>query len=198
MSESSIRALADPASFEAGVGLVEGVEHLAVEGTAVRATVGDARIDLAVTRSGLTGRCTCPGGAAATFCAHRVATALRWLRESAPEPPPDPLRTYLLAQDKNWLVDQLMAAMSTEGLRDRLRRAVEADPEEAYFAHIHHTLDDVEDLIDSGFAETALALSEYAVDLLENSTDHVDDPEDELSEAVAHAEEVWQAARSAH
>ncbi|CAL9642160.1 hypothetical protein SUDANB95_06346 [Actinosynnema sp. ALI-1.44] len=43
-----------------------------------------------------------------------------------------------------------MIAMNTEALRDRLRRAVETDPEDAYFAHLHHTLDDVEDLIDTG------------------------------------------------
>ncbi|GAA0216734.1 hypothetical protein GCM10010492_13220 [Saccharothrix mutabilis subsp. mutabilis] len=200
VSEASIRALAGAGSFETGTGLVERVEHLAVEGTAVRATVGGTRVDLTVTRSGLTGRCTCPEGVTATFCAHRVATALHWLRESSPEPPPDDRwRTFLLAQEKNWLVDQLVAAMNAnaEGLRDRLRRAVETNPEDAYFSHIHHTLEDVDDLIDTGFPETALALSEYAMDLLENSTDHVDDPEDELPEAIAHAEEVRQAARSA-
>lgn len=200
VSEASVRALAGPVPFEEGAGLAERVEHLVVEGTTVRATVADARVDLAVTRSGLTGRCTCPEGAAPAFCAHRVATALCWLRRSAPEPPPDHrLRAFLLDQDKQWLVDQLVAALNAnaEGFRDRLRRAVETDPESAYFDHVHHALDDVADLIDTGFPETALALSEYAMDLLENSTDHVDDPDDELPEAIAHAEEVRRAARSA-
>jgi uncharacterized Zn finger protein len=159
-----------------------------VEGTTVTATVDGAhayRVRLDVTRFGLRGQCSCPSGVDGAFCEHRVAVALGWLergsevREEPRKPLSDKqLRSFLLGRDQKWLVDQLMAAATSDKvlrarlgvaggddpagafddqeLRDRLAVAIEVgdyiddDAGYAYLYRVDDALDAVEKVLEEG------------------------------------------------
>ncbi|MBE8518140.1 SWIM zinc finger family protein [Amycolatopsis sp. H6(2020)] len=132
------------------------------------------------------------------------------------------LRSFLLERDHAWLVDQLMAAARSDAvlrarldvaagadpsavfddreLRDQLERAIEiADYVDygaayGYFQHVGAALEAVGRLIDGGFPDAAITLSEYALELLEDSGERIDDSDGGLGEAIARAEEIHLAA----
>jgi hypothetical protein len=132
------------------------------------------------------------------------------------------LRAFLLECDRTWLVDQLMAAARSDAvLRARLDVAAGADPSAAfddrelreqleraieiadyidyagaygYFQHVEAALEAVASLIEGGFPDAAITLSEYALELLEDSAERVDDSDGGLGEVIARAEEIHLAA----
>ncbi|TCP43620.1 putative Zn finger protein [Tamaricihabitans halophyticus] len=147
VSEQSVRALADPRSFERGRAYFTAgrVRRFTVDGTSVTATVAGTsvyQVRLDVARRGLAARCSCPYGKEGVFCKHCVATALAWLDaggevdEARAQPVPDErLREFLLDQDRAWLVDELLAAARADrALRARLDVAAGAEARTAYDA----------------------------------------------------------------
>jgi len=125
------------------------------------------------------------------------------------------LRSFLLKCDQAWLVDQLMAAARSDAvvrarldvaagadpsaafddreLREQLERAIEiADYSSAYgyFQQVEAALEAVARLIEGGFPDAAITLSEYALELLEGSAEQADDSDGGLGEAIARAEEI--------
>lgn len=135
------------------------------------------------------------------------------------------LRAFLLGQDPAWLADQLLAAVRTDPLlraglevaagadaaaaydagelRERLVRAIEivdyVDYRGAYsyFGQVGEALDAVAELVGGGFPDTAVALAEYALDLLEGAAGQVDDSDGGLGGAIARVEEIHLAACAA-
>jgi len=142
--------------------------------------------------------------------------------EPRPQPSSDRLRAFLLGQNAVWLVDELLSAANADSLllarlevaagadpavaydaadlRDRLVRAVEIgeyvgyQDAYSYFAHVEEALDEVAELTDAGFPDTAMTLAEYALDLLEGAAGRVDDSDGGLHQAIARAEEIHLAA----
>ena len=128
------------------------------------------------------------------------------------------LRAFLLDRDPKWLVDQLMAAAKADRvLRARLDVAAGADPAGAfddrelrerlelaidvadyvdygsvhqYVHHVGEALDAVARLVDGGFPHAAVPLAEYALELLEDAADRVDDSDGGLLGVIARAEEI--------
>ncbi len=141
------------------------------------------------------------------------------LGEPAQEPvPARGLREFLLAQDTAWLTDELLRAAQADpllharlavaagaqahdayddrALRTRLERAMEirdfVDYQGAYsyFRDVEEALAEVAGLIDQGFADTAINLAEYALELLEDAAQRVDDSDGGLRVAISRAEEI--------
>ncbi|WP_157528906.1 SWIM zinc finger domain-containing protein [Nocardia sp. NRRL S-836] len=227
-----MRKLADERSFERGERYFAAgqVRRVTVDGSTVTATVDGTRtyrVRLDVTPKSLRGSCSCPYGAEGMFCKHCVAASLAWLEqggevgESRAKPLSDKrLRSFLSGCDREWLVEQLMAATKTDrvlrarlaaaagqrnafddrDIRVRLERAIEipdyVEYGEAYgyFLHVGDALDEVERLVGAGFADAAITLAEYALELLESSAERVDDSDGGLSEAIARVEEIHLAA----
>lgn len=128
------------------------------------------------------------------------------------------LRQFLLAQDVNWLVDELLrAAESDSALRARLDIAVMADARDsgdeestrawlrsaidigdyvhyrdarAYFRRVTDALADLAAMIGHGRADTAMRLAEYAVGLLDEAGLRVDGSAGGLGEALGYAQEI--------
>lgn len=141
--------------------------------------------------------------------------------EPRPKPVSDKrLRLFLRGCDQEWLIDQLMTAAKSDRLlrarlavaagqqdafddrdvRDRLERAIDIPDfvdyagAYGYFVHVGEALDEVERLVGAGFADAAIALAEYALELLESSAERVDDSDGGLSDAIARVEEIHLAA----
>lgn len=234
-SEADIRRTADSTSFVRGQGYRAGgrVRELSVtESTATAVVDGGRRyrVELAYSGSRLVGKCDCPMGAEGVFCKHCVASALLWLELSddeteavvadpaASESTDSDLRAFLLGQDPQRLVDELLRASEGDPLlrarlevaagtaardayddwelRTLLERAIEIrdfvsyHDAEGYFRDIDEALDAVDDLIDEGFPDAAVGLTEYALDLLEASAGLVDDSGGGLGVALGRAEEI--------
>lgn len=137
----------------------------------------------------------------------------------------DRLREFLLDQDRVWLVDELLAAARADAVlrarlavaagadagsalddraqRERLERAIEiADfvdyhAAHSYFHGVDEALTDVAGLVDAGFPDTATKLTEYALELLEDTAGRVDDSDGGLREAIDRAEGIHLAACAA-
>ncbi|AHH94547.1 hypothetical protein KALB_1174 [Kutzneria albida DSM 43870] len=139
--------------------------------------------------------------------------------EPRPQPVTDErLREFLLGKDPTWLVEQLLAvaradpllrarldvaagadvhdAYDDRALRERLEGAIEigyfVEYGEAYsyFQGVGEALDAVAELVDAGFPDVAVTLAEYALGLLEEAADRVDDSDGGLREAIGRAEEI--------
>ncbi|UJW34984.1 hypothetical protein L3Q67_15105 [Saccharothrix sp. AJ9571] len=145
VSESSVRELAGPKSFERGEKYFAAgqVRRVSVDGKTVSAAVEGThvyRVQLEITRCGLRGTCSCPYGAESFFCKHCVATALAWLDQGGKPGKPrrkplsdNDLRSFLGTCDQSWLVDQLMTATNSDPvLRARLAVAAGADANNAF------------------------------------------------------------------
>ncbi|ANZ36069.1 hypothetical protein BBK82_08300 [Lentzea guizhouensis] len=130
------------------------------------------------------------------------------------------LRLFLSGCDQEWLIEQLMTAAKSDrvlrarlaaaagqknafddrDIRDRLERAIDIPDfvdyggAYGYFLHVGEALGEVERLIGAGFADAAIILAEYALELLESSAERVDDSDGGLSEAIARVEEIHLAA----
>ncbi|WP_368661690.1 SWIM zinc finger domain-containing protein [Streptomyces sp. NA02950] len=133
-SESTLRALAGPRSFERGRGYLDAVSGVEVGDGWVTASVhGTERYEVELTLDGpggLSGECDCPYGLEGNFCKHLVALGLTALaqRESLP-------RQRKAARDRaqdleGWLSDlskdELLALVREQVAEDRqLRRRLE-------------------------------------------------------------------------
>lgn len=128
------------------------------------------------------------------------------------------LREFLLGQDAAWLTDELLRAAETDpllcarlavaagaqahdayddrALRTRLERAIEVrdfvdyGAAYSYFRDVEEALTEVAELIDQGFADTAMNLAEYALELLEEAAERVDDSDGGLRGAIGRAEGI--------
>ncbi|HVK22315.1 MAG TPA: SWIM zinc finger family protein [Actinokineospora sp.] len=128
------------------------------------------------------------------------------------------LREFLRTQDVAWLVEELLRAADAdpllrarlaiasgadarhvyddEPLRARLTRAVEVDDfigyreAYAYFEIIDDVLAEVAGLIDEGFADIAIGLAEYTLELLAEAGGQIDDSDGGLRGAMVRAEEI--------
>jgi len=230
LTEAAIRKAADPQSFTRGRAYFASghVRKLAIDGPNVTATVDGTvsyRVNLTLTPSGLTGRCSCPHD---VFCKHCVATALAWLRKggkptASPPKPAIDLRKFLLAQQPTWLTDQLMQAASIDPLlrarlevaagadvrqaydagplRERLERVIDipayVDSYEAttYFENVDDVIDEVA-LLAKDFPDVAIEVAEYALELLEDAAERVEDT-DGVDSAIGRIEGIHLAACSA-
>lgn len=231
-SEDTLHLRAGEVLFDRGVEYIEqGRAELTSAGSRSAVAVVTGTEEYAVRLSVATGRftasCTCPFAEDQPICKHIVAAALLWLDDSAPSAPetvPSPapqepdLRGFLLAQDRQWLADQLLTAAEGDSvLHAQLRIAAGADPEDSidedavrgqllaaletggfvsyyeardYFAGIDDALDGVEELLEIGAAQAAARLALFALDAFEEILDHVDDSGGGLSMACARAEEI--------
>lgn len=130
------------------------------------------------------------------------------------------LRLFLRGCEQEWLIDQLLTAAKSDrvlrarlaaaagqenafddrDVRERLERAIDIPDfvdhggAYGYFLHVGEALDEVERLIGAGFADAAITLAEYALELLESSAERVDDSDGGLSEVIARVEEIHLAA----
>jgi len=138
----------------------------------------------------------------------------------AADPTDDDLRNFLLTQEREWLADLLLEAAAEDPvLRARLlvsagAEAVEsldlsdfeAELEQAILIEdfvdwrgtatylrdvdVDVALGRVEDLIEAGFTDAAIALCEHALVLLEESVEMIDDSDGGMKEAIGRAEQI--------
>ncbi|MGH8825176.1 MAG: DUF6880 family protein, partial [Jiangellaceae bacterium] len=88
------------------------------------------------------------------------------------------------------------AAYDDTGVRSRLTRAIASETfidyggATSYFGAIHDALSDVEGLVGQGFPDAAIELTEYALELLEESAEMIDDSDGGLRVAIERAEDI--------
>ncbi len=171
------------------------------------------RVKLWIDKGELEYSCTCPVGEDGEFCKHCVAVGLTWLEggqlklsgksQAPPAMTMDDVRTYLLGEDKNALVDMLVdGAMEDDRLRQRLflkaakkgprgldvatyRRAIDEAVESGGFVDyrsayhyargIEETIDSVEELLKDGHPAEVIDLAEHALEAIEEAMGSVDD-----------------------
>lgn len=184
-------------------------------------------VRLSVATGRLTGSCICPFAEVQPICKHIVAATLLWLQDSDPSaaepaaetaPQAPDLREFLLAQDREWLADQLLAVTQDDPtLHAQLLIAAGADPEDSvdedavrsqllssldtggfvsyyeahdFFTGIEEALDGVEELLELGASQAAARLALLALDGFEELLSGVDDSDGGLSIVSARAEEI--------
>ena len=225
LAEGALRGVADPGSFERGVGYHHDgrVELGAVGHDRVSAVVRGSvlyQVELGARAGELDWSCSCPVGASGDFCKHCVAVALAVTRPEHAAPKGrrqgvsrkvevDLLR-YVTSLGPDELVGLVMQQVAQNGrLRDRLvaqaaaaqgigidatmwkRRIDSAFGSTRVFVpyreavgwagDITAVIDAIDDLIDTGQAETALALVEHAHRRADAAMEHVDDSDGHLS-----------------
>lgn len=125
-SESTLRALAGPRSFERGLGYLDAVSGVEVGDGWVTASVhGTERYEVELALDGpggLLGECDCPYGMEGNFCKHLVALGLTVLaqRESLP-------RQRKAARDRAQDLDGWLSALSKDELLALVREQVAED-----------------------------------------------------------------------
>ncbi|WP_433504784.1 SWIM zinc finger family protein [Pseudonocardia halophobica] len=201
LDDGEVQRMADPRTLQRGreyaLGGAVGRGHVA---DGVCATViGSDRYAVELDREpdGRLGfRCSCPVGASGAFCKHCVALAL--VVSEAPHTVTDP-RRYLEGLGQDDLIEIILdAAGRDEVLHTRLAAAAtDPDSPEAlrsilfdaivpsgfvpyreafgYTQVVDAVLDRVEALLDAGYAELVVELTEYAVDCAERAVEFVDD-----------------------
>ena len=200
--------------------VIEGPKVTArVDGTA------SYRVKLALTTSGLTGQCSCPYDTFCKHCVATAFAWLRKGGKpgaTAPKRAVD-LEKFLLAQKRSWLTDQLMQAASTDplllarlevaagaevssaydpnALQERLDRAigvpnyVDHYESASYFENVDDAIDEVASVAES-FPDVAIDVAEYALELLEDAAERIEDM-DGVDSAIGRLEEIHFAACSA-
>ncbi|WP_170931908.1 SWIM zinc finger family protein [Brachybacterium massiliense] len=231
-SEDTLRLRAGDVLFRRGLqyaGQGRAVLVAAGSRSAVAMVMGNHEytVRLSVATGGLTGSCTCPFAEDQPICKHIVAAALLWLEDSDPsvaEPAAGPapqvpdLREFLLAQDREWLAEQLLAlAQDDPSLHPQLLIAAGADPEDSidedavrgqllasletggyvsyyeahdFFTGIGDALDSIEELLELGAPRAAARLALLALDGFEGLLCGVDDSDGGLSVVCSRAEEI--------
>src|SRR5262245_477155 len=159
LERATLRRMAGERSFERGEDyfLNRQVKALAEEEGTITAKVQGTRpyqVKLWIEEDDLEYSCTCPMGADGEFCKHCVAVGLTWLEagdskfsgKGKPNPGVtiDDVRTYLLGQDKNVLVEMLVdRAMEDDRLRQRLlMKAAKKGSKDLDLATFRRAIDD--------------------------------------------------------
>lgn len=122
-TEDDLLHAAGPKSFERGLGYVDAVEELEIEGTEINALVsGSFEYDVTLwrERGALTGECSCPWSQEGNFCKHCVAVGLAALAARQPGGAVSADRPDL----EVWL-----EGLTEHELRDELRALVRGDRE---------------------------------------------------------------------
>jgi hypothetical protein len=126
-TKDDILDLAGPASYDRGVGYVDNITKLAVNGSQVTATVlGTDEYEVTLYLDDqLDGECDCPFGAEGNFCKHCVAVALVHLYQvehgTVAQQRTDDLADHLASLDRGELIDLLLDAADRDpSLRQRL------------------------------------------------------------------------------
>lgn len=231
-SEDTLRLHAGDVLFHRGLHYAEqGRVALVSAGSrsAVAMVMGtqEYTVRLSVATGRLTGSCICPFAEVQPICKHIVAATLLWLQDSDPSaaepaaetaPQAPDLREFLLAQDRVWLADQLLAVTQDDPtLHAQLLIAAGADPEDSvdedavrrqllssldtggfvsyyeahdFFTGIEEVLDGVEELLELGASQAAARLALLALDGFEELLPGVDDSDGGLSIVSARAEEI--------
>lgn len=236
-SEDTLQLRAGEVLFERGVDYAEdGRAELTSAGprsaVAIVSGTEEYEVRLSIATGRLTATCTCPFAEDRPTCKHMVAAALVWLEDSessdsnpsaaespsAPAPPGPDLRAFLLAQEPEWLAEQLLAAAEGDSvLYALLLIAAGADPEDSvdedavrqqilaacdtagsvsyyeardYLAGIEDALDGIDQLLEIGAAQAAARTALFALDAFEEVLPYVDDSGGGLSHASARAEEI--------
>ncbi|MGH8935320.1 MAG: SWIM zinc finger family protein [Acidimicrobiia bacterium] len=214
-NRSTLRRLAGLRSFERGAqyaltGRVRKMKDADDEVTATVAGTRPYRVRLWVEEGGPAFSCTCPMGDEGAFCKHCVALGLTLLERgdtsllsSPAEPATADLRPYLEAQDKEALVELVLAqAQEDELLRGRLlleatktagtqvdldgyRQAIDrvimvddyVDYRSMYdYAQgVEEVVESLEELLASRHAAEVIALTEHAMEAVEDALGRVDD-----------------------
>jgi uncharacterized Zn finger protein len=129
-TEEDLRRAAGPASYARGLGYLERVENLEIDGSGATATVfgTDAyqvRLRFGDAGRGVRGECSCPFGAEGNFCKHCVATGLAALKRgdflagrtqasSAAEPESGSLVSWLTSLSRDELLTELLQLLVDE------------------------------------------------------------------------------------
>ena len=127
------------------------------------------------------------------------------------------LLAFLERQDPAWLAEHLLHAAAddpllrarlevaagsrpdvydTSHVRNRLVNAIAIDDfvdyrnAYSYVTHVHEALDEVEELTGDGFPDAAVELAEFALDLLEEAIELVDDSDGGVRGALGRAQEI--------
>ncbi len=211
------------------------VRELEMTGGGAAAAVDGTRpqpyqVSLEIVRGRLEGECDCPVGQDGLFCKHCVAVGLAWLEETGGvtdgfgiedgggADSGTELRSFLLSQEPEWLVDELLrAAADNPALRTRLHRAIRADDvaaldvqairrnledviaideyvdwhaAHAYTGDIDEALGSLDDLLDNGRADEVIGLAEHVLELLEQAASGIDDSSGGMGSALARVEEI--------
>ena len=233
LERATLRRMAGERSFERGEDyfLNRQVKALAEEERTITAKVQGTRpyqVKLWIEEDDLEYSCTCPMGADGEFCKHCVAVGLTWLEagdskfsgKGKPNPGVtiDDVRTYLLGQDKNALIEMLMEqAMEDDHLRQRLfmqaakksakrinlvtyRHAIDEAVESdgfvdyrsayQYARGIEQVIDSVEELLKEDYASEVIELAEYALGAVEAAMGSVDDSNGEMGDILARLQDL--------
>ncbi|WP_432011642.1 SWIM zinc finger family protein [Streptomyces cucumeris] len=125
-SESALRALAGPRSFERGRGYLDAVSGVEVGDGWVTASVhGTERYEVELTLDGpggLSGHCDCPYGMEGNFCKHLVALGLTVLAEWESLP-----RQRKAARDRAQDLDGWLSGLSKDALLILVREQIAED-----------------------------------------------------------------------
>jgi len=233
LERGALRRMAGGVSFERGEDyyLDRQVKSLAENEGTITAKVQGTRpyqVELWIEEDDLEYFCTCPMGADGEFCKHCVAVGLAWLEAGDPKfsgkgkPSPrvtiDDVRTYLLEEDKNVLVEMLVdRAIEDDRLRQRLlmkaakkgskeldlatfRRAIDdavepdgfVDYRSAYdYAHgIEEAIDSVEELLKEEHPAEVIELTEYVLGAVEQAMGSVDDSDGNMGGILERLQEL--------
>ena len=186
------------------------------------------RVELWIEEDDLEYSCTCPMGADGEFCKHCVAVGLSWTEnieqknskkgKQASGVTIEDVRTYLLGQDKDALVEMLVnRSMEDDRLRQSLfikaakgsskgldlatyRRAIDdavepdgfVDYRNAYdHAHgIEEAIDSVEELLKEGHPAEVIKLAEHALKAVEKAMGSVDDSDGYMGDLLARLQDL--------
>ena len=212
------------AYFQAGA-----VQRLAITHNRISARVEGTDLyhtELSLQDNELDFNCSCPVGDDGEFCKHAVAVGLAWLAESPStrthkvDPELDAIRTWLMASDKNSLVDLVIAQVARdEDFATRLlttaQRHTGVSPAvakeiirkafttrdyltyrevSAFAARAAIAIDMLAGIVASAAPTIALDLTEYTVQLGMQALGSADDSNGEIGELVAALAELHEKA----
>ncbi|MGD0559779.1 MAG: SWIM zinc finger family protein, partial [Streptosporangiaceae bacterium] len=211
-TETDLRRVAAPRSFERGLGYVDSISRIDVSRERATTTVyGSHAYFVSLTWAGgvLDGACTCPHGEEGFFCKHCVALGLNLLTMGddlvgAAEAKRSALEDWLRSLSHEELVAELRVVIDDNPeLRQRyeLRMASSSGEVESIRRSVNELLDfeygtqdysgritaaaiAIRGLVEAGKAEDAVGLAEEALDLLADNFEMVDESRDWVAEHV--------------
>ncbi len=237
LTERALRLMAGAATFERGERYATSrrVKKLTATASELSSTVIGTRgyeVRIGVDEGTLAYECSCPVGEREEFCKHCVAAGLAWLRgvaEAAQQSTDDvaaypaiDVRAYLLAHDKETLVELLMERAATDDLfeaklalqaatasslprdvepyRQAIERAIVVDDfidyrsMYDYSSNVSTVIQALEGLLGDGQAAEVIGLCEYALECVEDALGRVDDSDGQMGEIRDQLVEIHHAA----